>query len=641
MFNEFLFGCCYYPEHWDECDLESDMKGIKDIGFNVIRMGEFAWSMYEKNEGEYNFSELIKAVECAQKYGINVILGTPTAAPPKWLIDKHPEVLCADKNLQTMHHGSRQHHNHTSEVYLQYCRKITKKMAECFKDYDNVIGWQIDNEINCHRSLSYSEADNIAFRKWLLKKYGTIENLNNCWGNRFWSLEFNDFLQITCPYPTPTHMNPSWFVDFLLFSSDSAINFAKVQRDVLKEITPNKFVTHNGIFSNIDNYKFTNEVLDFMCFDSYPAFSEHSGKMRGRNWGYRLSKVRGLSGKFLVLEQQSGPGGQLNYLLQTPEPGQIRLWTYQSIAHGGVGVLYFRWRTAVYGAEQLWYGIHDHDGKENYRSAEIREIAKELSMVGELFLKDQTVNDVAIYNDYHNECNNEIESFAADDSRIIFEHLNKQNIKSDFVYDLDNLDYKVLIIPHIVIATDEMATKIEQFAQKGGIVIISARSGTKNLNNHYYRTTPPGVFAKLVGAEVEWFTNIPVHLEQSISFNGKNVTPKTYLEVLKPTTATTIATYTDRFYAGKPAFTKNGNIYYLGTYFDEQTAEVYDEIIKQHIKLPYDNLDKAIEVFNYKNHLLFLNYADFEVTLPNKCFDLISQKEIEVMPAYGVLIIEK
>jgi len=131
IFEKFLFGCCYYPEHWDECDLEMDMKEIKKIGFNVIRMGEFSWSMYEKTEGNYDFYFLVNAVECAKKYGLNVILGTPTAAPPKWLIDKHPVVLCVDRNLQTMNHGSRQHHNHTSPVYLEYCKKITQKMAEC------------------------------------------------------------------------------------------------------------------------------------------------------------------------------------------------------------------------------------------------------------------------------------------------------------------------------------------------------------------------------------------------------------------------------------------------------------------------------------------------------------------------------
>ena len=148
MLDKFLIGCCYYPEHWDEERLAYDLSRIKDLGFNCIRMGEFSWSMYEREEGKYDFSLLERAVEGARLEGISVILGTPTAAPPKWLTDKHPEVLAKSKDGIVMQHGSRQHHNHTSEVYLEYCACITEEMVKCFAKYENVIGWQIDNEFN-------------------------------------------------------------------------------------------------------------------------------------------------------------------------------------------------------------------------------------------------------------------------------------------------------------------------------------------------------------------------------------------------------------------------------------------------------------------------------------------------------------
>ncbi len=641
--NEFLIGCCYYPEHWDDSDLDKDIKKIKDFGFNVIRMGEFSWSMYEPEEGKYDFSFLEKAVKCARENGLYVILGTPTAAPPVWLAQKYPEVLCVDANLNTMYHGGRQQHNHTSKVYREFCKKIVEKMAYTFKDYDNVIGWQIDNEINCHRSLSYSDSDNRAFRTWLKNKYNTIDELNRCWGTRFWSLEFNDFEQITCPYPAPAYKNPSWVVDFLLFSSDAAIEYAKIQYDILKRITPDKFVTHNGIFGNIDNKKFTDEALDFMSYDSYPAFNERHKKMGGRDCGCRLSMVRGLSDRFLILEQQSGPGGQLNYLLPTPEPGQIRLWTYQSIAHGAEGVLYFRWRTAIYGAEQLWYGIYDHDGKENYRSKEIKKIAEELTKHSKELLSLKGINQVAILCEYHNVCNNQIESFAGDDFNVIYNYLNKQNIKCDFIYDtkdLDKSDYKVVIVPHLVIASKETADNLKAFADNGGAVILSARSGTKDINDQYYRKTPPGVFSELVGAEVEWFTRIPECSEQEIEFNNKVVKAETYYEVLNVGEAEPIATFNSGFYKGKPCFVKNENVYYLGTYFNESSACVYEDIIKKYIDIPFDDLDKCIEVFNYTEYTMFLNYSDKKVSIPYTVHDLLSGKDINEMEGYGVVLVK-
>ncbi len=642
--EKFLIGCCYYPEHWNADEMKTDIENIKNMGFNVIRMGEFSWSMYEKNEGEYDFSLLKSAVELAKNNGLYVILGTPTATPPKWLVDKYPEVLYVDENLNVMHHGSRQYHNHTSEVYRDYCGKIVRKMAEAFKDCDNVIGWQIDNELNCHRNLSYAQSDNIAFRKWLKKKYETIERLNESWGTRFWSLEFNDFSQITCPYPTTTHKNPGWYVDFLLFSSDSVIDYAKIQYDILKEVTPDKFITHNGIFDNLDYDKFTHETVDFMSYDSYPSFTEQNEKMGGRQRGYKLSKVRGLSNDFLILEQQSGPGGQLKYLLPTPEPGQIRLWTYQSIAHGAKGVLYFRWRTAIYGAEQLWYGIYDYDGEENYRSREIREIAKEINENADLLLKLKTVNDVAILYDYHNSCNNSIESFAGDDTDTIYNYLNSRNIKCDFIYNLDCLEnsaYKIVIVPHLTIATKDMADKLQSFADRGGIVIISARSGVKDINNQYYRQTAPGVFRNLIGAKVEWFTELPSHLQQEIEFNGKTVKPAVYFEVLRPDLAEAVGVYKNRFCKDMPAFVENKNVYYLGTYFNKENAFVYEEIIKKHIDVPFYGIASCIEVFNYTDYTLLLNYSDERVELPHKMYDILTKTENFSIAPYGVILAKK
>ncbi len=169
---------------------------------------------------------------------------------------------------------------------------------------------------------------------------------------------------------------------------------------------PDAFITHNGLFENIDYKKLTDECLDILGFDSYPAFNERYALGGGR-WGvYRLALTRGCSDKFLVLEQQAGPGGQNSYVLPTPLPGQIRLWTYQSIANGAVSVLYFCYRTALFGAEQLWYGIYDHDLEENYRSRGIRQIASEIGRVGDLFLKERMHNEVAFFYDYHNVCNN-------------------------------------------------------------------------------------------------------------------------------------------------------------------------------------------------------------------------------------------
>lgn len=638
MIKHFLIGCCYYPEHWDEKNMRADMERIKGLGFNAVRMGEFSWSMYEREEGKYDFSLLLAAVRLAEELGLDVILGTPTAAPPKWLTDKHPEVLCTNTNGVVMQHGSRQHHNHTSEVYLRYCAAITEAMVKTFCGCKNVIGWQIDNEFNCHRSRTCSEADDIAFRKWLEQKYTTIENLNQAWGNRFWSLEFNAFSQVTCPRPHPSYDNPSWMTDYYLFLSDTVVNYASVQTKIIRAHMPDAFITHNGYFRNLDYKKLTNECLDVLSFDSYPAFQEKKGKALGRNAAYRLALTRSCSEKFLIMEQQAGPGGQLSYLLPTPLPGQIRLWAYQSIAHGAAGVFFFRYRTALFGAEQLWYGIYDHDGEENYRSREIRQITEEISRLGELFLRERQHNEVAIFSDYHNECVNQVESFVQDDRWEIFMALNHQNIHADFVGASDDFSrYKVIIFPHITIADEALSAQIERFTKNGGIAIISARSGVKDKHAHYRPQTPPGVFRALAGCRVDWFTALADDEKQYVQFDGRKYLAESYCERLEAEQGEAVGLYTEGFCKDKPAIVKNSNVYYLGFYCRE-SAGLYVDLISKHITADAP-IDANLEEIVIGDHKMYLNHGDQAIPLDG--YDLLAQGEFHQIAPYGVVLVER
>lgn len=637
MTNRFLIGCCYYPEHWADEEMREDLERIKGLGFNVVRMGEFSWSMFEHEEGKYDFSCLQDAVRVAGELGIDVILGTPTAAPPKWLVDKYPEVLCTNATGDVMQHGGRQHHNHTSEIYLRYCAAITEAMVKAFAGFSNVIGWQIDNEINCHRNASYSETDDKAFVKWLEQKYGTVEELNRAWGNRFWSLEFNSFSQITCPRPCPAYKNPSWLTDYYLFLSDSAVNYAAVQTKIIRKYCPDAFITHNGYFKNIDYNKLMKECLDIFSFDSYPAGSERQYLGGSRNVAYKLALTRAISEKFLILEQQAGPGGQLSYMHPTPRPGQIRLWVYQSIAHGATGVLYFRYRSALYGAEQLWYGIYDHDKEENYRSREVREISEELSRVGDIFLRERMQNEVAIFRNYHNDCVNQVETFAEDDSWYVFKALNRKNIHADFVTETDDFSkYKVVILPHITIADEALAEKVERFTQNGGIAIISARSGVKDENAHFYPQKAPGVFRSLSGCRVDWFTAMPAYEEQTAFVYGKKYKVETYYEMLETEGGEAIGSYGEGFCKGKTAVVKNGNVYYVG-FYAKASAELYADLIEKYVSAE-EVIDPKLETVTIGSYKLCLNHSDQSIRYEG--YDFLKEQVFDTVPAYGVVLVD-
>ena len=237
-YDSFLYGVVYYPEQWPESQWDSDLASIADTGMNVVRMGEGAWSVWEPEEGRYEFSLFDRALELCQKHGLKAIMGTPTYTPPAWLTEGFPEVLRVSFDGKPLVHGSRRHYNYTSPIYQRKCQSITEALAEHYKDHPAVIGWQIDNEFNCHVDASFAESDHAAFRAWCKERYGTLDALNKAWGTAFWSQTYSAWEHVWLPRPTATYQNPSLLLDFFRFTSEATIRFAAMQHGIIKRIAP-------------------------------------------------------------------------------------------------------------------------------------------------------------------------------------------------------------------------------------------------------------------------------------------------------------------------------------------------------------------------------------------------------------------
>lgn len=385
-------GTCYYPEHWPRDIWEDDARRMAEAGLTWVRIGEFAWSRLEPSPGDYRFGWLDDAISVLGAAGLKVVLGTPTATPPRWMIDKHPDMLAVDAEGRPRKFGSRRHYCFSHAGYKAECATIVGLLAERYGNNPHIAAWQTDNEYGCHdTTLSYSDAARNAFRTWLKTRYSSIENLNSAWGNVFWSMEYDSFDQIDLPNLTVTEANPAHSLAFRRFSSDQVVEFNRVQTDLIRRHSSAP-TSHNymGRITDFDHFK-VGEDLDIATWDSYPlGFLEdrvgtsverqrqfsHQGDPDFQALHHDLYRAVG-KGRWWVMEQQPGP---VNWapVNPAPLPGMVRLWTWEAFAHGAEAVCYFRWRQAPMAQEQLHSGLLRPDSKDAPAMAEALAVAAEL-----------------------------------------------------------------------------------------------------------------------------------------------------------------------------------------------------------------------------------------------------------------------
>jgi beta-galactosidase len=581
MLDRFHLGVCYYPEHWPASKHADDFARMRENGFDLVRLGEGAWSYFEPEEGKFRFDLFDRAIDLCRKNGLKVIFGTPTYCGPAWIASNYPEVLRWNFQRIPMRHGSRRNFNYTSPKYLELSDRICTALAEHYAKEKQIVAWQLDNEFNCHMDVSYAPSDTIAFRKWLREKYRTLEKLKHAWGTAFWSQTYGDWDQIDLAHPTSAPPNPTQILDESRFISDRVVRFAARQARILRKYNKKWLITHNALFNNVNGPELVKQ-LDFFSHDQYPLFSE--------DWPARadaLVQARSLSFPFGILEQQSGPGGQSTYLQRTPRPGEIRLWAWQAVAHGARFVSFFLWRTCPFGAEQHWHGLLDQDNKKGRRLAEARAFGEEARRLPGDFHSSGKMNIAAILRDYDNEINERRintynKSGEAEHARWL-RAFALQHVPADYVWSGGKIDrHRVLVVPHLQIVTRELANELTEHVEEGGVLVLGAQCGLMDVNCHIVQKTPPGLLAKLAGVEVEdWSTLGAKEVRVARIGAGPEMTFTTFVERLRPTTASVCARWNpgDPLLANAPAITSHklgkGVVYYIGGYLPTESIEIF------------------------------------------------------------------
>lgn len=668
-------GTCYYPEHWDRSLWKDDIKRMKSVGIETIRIGEFAWSKVEPREGKFSYKFFDEFLEIVGKTDMKVIFGTPTATPPAWLTEKYPEILNCRMDGVKYRHGMRRHYNYNSPVYRTLSARIVEKFASHYAAHPSVIGWQIDNEINCEVDVFYSESDTIAFREYLKKKYGTLETLNKELGMIFWNQEYTEWEEIYVPRTTiQDSPNPHLMLEYYRFVSESAIAFCKMQSDIIRKYKkPGDFITTNGMFNHLDNHKMMDEVLDVYTYDSYPNFAYclvedpvHNRELNDRKWSDNLSRVRSICPHFGIMEQQSGANGWNTRMeAPAPKPGQISLWAMQSIAHGADYISFFRWRTCTVGTEIYWHGILDYDNRDNRKLKEITALHNRLKSIEDLAGAEYRAS-FGVLEDYDNLWDADVDVWhrrvEMTSKKEIFVASQLSHTPMDYVLLSDSTEYEnlrkypVLFYPHGLILTEKRAALLKNYVERGGWLIIGARTGQKEEHGRCVMNSMPGLLADLTGTIVEEFTFVgnqdgPVCME----WNGSRLDTGIFNDILavEDDEVQVLARYTSNYYEGKPVLTErvigDGKVIHFGGTFTRESvwalldyANVLNLYGKQ-IELP-EKCELCVREKDGEQYFFVLNYSaeEQEICLKQEMIDMESKEKVQgniILNAYGVIML--
>jgi len=635
-------GVYYYPEQWPRDQWERDFNNIAKYGFEFTHFAEFSWTFLEPEENVFDFKWLDEAIDLAAKAGLKVILCTPTLCPPAWLGNKYPEIYLIGSDGRLREHGNRANASLSDPVYQKYCDRIVTKLAEHYANDSRIWGWQVDNEPLA--TPDFSPSSRKAFQKWLLNKYGTIDKMNSAWGGSFWSTRYDNFDQVIIPNEemyVEDKLSPHAVFDFRRFNADVTAGFLNSQADILREhILPGQWITTNYTNVTIDADPRRSDRIDFPTFTMYPVSGKND--LGGNNFRtgipYRIYEacdyyrpIKGITG---VMELQPG---QINWASVNPQPlpGTIDMWILQAFGGGCSFLCTYRYRHPLWSSEMYHEGIVGTDGltltqggKEFVQSIKEMKILKAAydssAIIPEILENRKTAllwsHDVMWDLDiqkqttqwntwnYRNNYTSAVKSIGA---------------PMDFISEKDDFNrYHFLIAPAYQLIDSTLVNKWRHYAEDGGNLVLTCRTGQKDKNGHFFEASWAGPIRSLIGADIEFFDMLPTDIYGTVRFNKNDYKWNSWGEILTPHQGTEVlASYADQYYSGKAAaITRRlgkGSVTFIGVASKDGLLErqlVRNVYERAGVKI--EDLPKGVFIEWRDGFYIAVNYTDKEFKLP-------------------------
>ncbi|MBN2387741.1 MAG: beta-galactosidase [Anaerolineales bacterium] len=652
-------GAAWYPEHWPTDRWPEDIHLMKAAGLTVVRMAEFAWSRLEPAEGKFDFAWLEQAIAGLAEHGIASVLGTPTAAPPAWLVQDNPASLAMGSDGRRIQFGNRCHYCVNAGEFHTASKRIVQAMARKFGPNPHVIGWQLDNE---YSRVCYCDTCQAEFHKFLETRYGTLENLNARWTTAYWSQTYSTWDQI--PLPVGAH-NPGLMLEFKRFVGASYLRYQKLQLDVLRpHLKASDWVTHNfmGWFGGFDHYLLSAD-LDLASWDWYIGTGHHdhltTGAIHDLTRGFKRRN-------FWLMETQPG---NVNWspVNNSLNKGEARAMAWHAVAHGAEAVLYWQWRSALGGQEQYHGTLIDQSGQPRPFYDEVRQLGAEFSVVSDLLAGSEVLAEVALLNDYPSRWSIEAQKHHQDFDYVAhlthyYRPLATRNVAVDILPAdtiLSGQRYRIVFAPALLILDEARAGNLIEYVKSGGTLVLTIRTGVKDKYNALLPSRPPGPLAGVAGAEVEEYyaleRPVPVHGDW---FAGVSRQWAERLGVISGSCSLPVATFraSNGWLDDQPAVVVHaipdqGTVYTLGVYLDEKAQQdIIDHILAaaglRTIKTP-PGIEVRTRLRPDGQEIHFIinhNPGEQSVRLPWPAHDHLSGQDVRgntLLPPYGVLVLTR
>lgn len=655
--DRLYIGSAWYPEQWPESAWAEDLRLMQGHGANVVRIGEYAWSRMEPEEGKYDLDWLVRAVRMANKYGMKVVIGTPTDTPPAWMTRKYPDTLQIDGTGKQIGHGGRRQFSISSSRYRAFARDIVTRMAQALKNEPNVIGWQIGNEPT---DESYDPEARAAWVAWLKQRYGTLDKLNAAWTTEYWSQTYTAWDQV--PFNNDK-ANPGWMLELKRFITSQWRAFHRNQIDAVRAVVGDKqFITINfgglGWANRFDRYEM-NRDLDFASWDEYVGM----GHVKPYRMGATHDLVRGWKRKnFWVMETQPGfvnwaPVSNMLY------PGETRAVAWQAVGHGADAVLYWQWRNALNGQETMHGSIVGPDGKPLPVYPEIQQIGREMKAASPALAGTTPVSPVAILQDYpsrwaidfqlHHKDYDQIETLL-DYYQPLKDALGAVDVVEAAEAPLSG--YKLVVAPSLNVITDATAKRLTDYVRAGGHLILGPRSGMKDEYNRLDTVRQPGPLAELLGGQVEQFYALDEPIEVGVEGHwGKATIWAEMLSTSAPDTQVLLRYgKANGWLDGKPAAISRkvgkGSITYVGALVDDAVMKglidtaLADAKVSRDFAVPED-VELMTREGQGRRIVILVNHSrePREVALPAAMTDLLAGGKVSkvTLGSEGVAVLQR